>query len=156
MASEEDQYEKMMNGLMEWQADSFTRMNTYTNLVMGGGYVSAFALWSFAKPAISVRGSATLALLLGISLVSFFALEIFKMVFNMLEQDKHATLIGTSKTPREWVTRYNAMKLEEQTTHRKFMIPFWKISFTISVTTAVAAAILLFSDCVAVIFQLTP
>jgi hypothetical protein len=48
MASD-DPHERMMERLMEWQADAFDRMNTYTNLVMAGGYVGAFALWSFSK-----------------------------------------------------------------------------------------------------------
>jgi hypothetical protein len=37
MASD-DLNERMMDRIMEWQADSFARMNTYTNLVMAGGY----------------------------------------------------------------------------------------------------------------------
>jgi hypothetical protein len=155
MASD-DPHERMMERLMEWQADAFDRMNTYTNLVMAGGYVGAFALWSFSKPAISVRGAAILALLLGISLVSFFALEIFKMVFNALQQAKYWELIGAAKTSEDWLARFDEMKRAEQTTHRKFMYPFWITSLSISIVTASAAAVILFSDCIAVIFQLTP
>jgi len=149
-------YEKMMRLYIEAQSDMYAKMNTYTNLVMAGGYVGAFALWSFARPILSTKGTALLAALLGISITSFFTGEIYKMVRGFIEQRRYNKFVEAAKTPQEWITKYHEMQKMLAVLDATVTVPFWAISLIISVLTVVVAALILFYDCGAVLFGFCP
>jgi hypothetical protein len=61
----------VQEAIIEIVSRTHDRASAYTNLVMLGGYTGAFAIWNFSREHLTVKATASVALLLGTSLALY-------------------------------------------------------------------------------------
>lgn len=69
----------------DMQASGFSHANSYVTVVVFGSYAGMFAVWSNVKDRLSADMTYWTGMLIAISMMSFVAFEIFKMI--VLSQD---------------------------------------------------------------------
>jgi hypothetical protein len=149
-AQEAAQADKVKSTLIEVQSKLFDRGAAYTNLIMIGGYASAFGLWSATRPQLPARANVAIALGLGLSLFSFVCFEIYKMTTTAVRFLKNRKLIMSVLPPDKYLANLQKMASEEQKLSMSF-IPIWLTTFIISLVTGLGAIGLLFYNQLAVL-----
>ena len=100
--SDEEANAKNFDYLLELQSSMFNRAAAYTNIILVGGYAGAFTIWNFTRSQLTPRATIVVALFLSISLVTFIAFEVFKMIWTAVELKKQVLILRTAKSPTEF------------------------------------------------------
>ncbi|MES9949359.1 MAG: hypothetical protein ABW118_10400 [Candidatus Thiodiazotropha sp.] len=70
--------------LKEALSQIYALSSGYTNLVIVGGYASAFAVWQLTKQHMDINQTMIIGTLLVISVILFMGFEVYKMISNTL------------------------------------------------------------------------
>ena|SRR6185437_340248 len=151
---EEIAAEKYKNFIVEWQGNLFNKAVAYTNLIVAGGYAGAFALWSYTKTSLSPQATATVGLLLVISLVFFVSFEVFKMVWYTIHTSEYLANLRGTQSAQNLLDGLKKLEFEESHRNIKIMFPVWRVTVAITALTALMAMFLLLYNFTAILTKL--
>ncbi|WP_158811993.1 hypothetical protein [Beijerinckia sp. L45] len=118
----------------------FEKAEAYTKAIILAGYAGLFGLWSFAQTSLTPREIDIVAVLLGVSLISFVTWEIFVMRQRAITHAKFNQIVDA--TPESFFTRLSKFE-EGQRVKDRSLQKIWVASFYLSVLPGYAAALLL-------------
>lgn len=125
------------DNLNEIVEDRYKRLETYTKIIVGAIYVSAFALWKQECRILSNLEMATTGLLLTISIATFALWEIFRVFFSYRTFLK---LHAAADSPLEQFQElYDSAKAAVKRDERRIM-PFWYVVLAFTIIPAFSAA----------------
>jgi hypothetical protein len=129
--------------MLEMQAAAFDRAQTYTTVVIFGGYAGLFAIWTLTREHLAREVSLWVALLLGISVLTFVLFEIFKMVVNSYTSLAMSALILNDVPPAEFLRKREDVVRSQRLLQQRYLVPIWSIALMVSVGTGIGAACIL-------------
>ena len=129
-----------MDDVVKANTQMFDRAQAYTNALIVAGYAGAFAIWAFARSALTTHAVALVALLLGISLFLFISWEIYAMfvranIANSFHQ-------AVDATPADFFRRQAEHEKRQRAINTKFA-HLWRLVFLPTVIMGYAGALLL-------------
>lgn len=129
--------------LLETQTAAFGHAQTYTTVVIFGGYAGLFGIWSFTRDSLSTNVNFWVGLLIAISMLTFVSFEIFKMIMHTRESIKVRNLFIDALSPEQFLAKHQVLVKESNLTSQKVVIPVWVVALIISTTTGIGAALIL-------------
>ncbi|MDP1700836.1 MAG: hypothetical protein Q8L53_07760 [Aestuariivirga sp.] len=144
-AASSKQANEIKDILLETQTAAFGHAQTYTTVVIFGGYAGLFGIWSFTRESLSEGTNVWVGLLIGISMLTFVSFEIFKMIVHTREHIKVRNLLLAQLTPAQFLSKHASLVKENNLTIQRVVIPVWVAALIISAGTGVGAAIILLS-----------
>lgn len=135
--------ESVRRHLADMQASGFSHANSYVTVVVFGSYAGMFAVWSNVKDRLSADMTYWTGMLIAISMMSFVAFEIFKMIIlsqNMLAVRK---LVIRDMSPEEREHLRSEMAGKANVFVSRVIIPVWIASLAFTAMTGFGAGILL-------------
>ena len=124
---------------------SYDKAATYTSVIIFGGYAGFFAIWQLTKEYFSKQQALWAALLILVSLFSFIAFEVTKMIIVTRQVQVKARLLrdpSNLKTPQHIVKALQELEAIQRGRLGQFLI-FWAISVFLSVAGAASGAVIL-------------
>lgn len=105
----------------------YQKASGYTNLVMLGGYASAFAIWQLTKQYMLAWESLTAGLLINCSVILFAGFEVYKMIahgffFRRLDRVLKSE-IPDHEIPGAWQIAWDDYSAKESRVWLFFLIP---------------------------------
>lgn len=138
----EEHMRKAIDTMSQVQGKQLDRAAAYTNLMLIGGYAGAFTIWSNVKSILPVRTNIIVASLIGISLATFIAFEIYKMVVTGRRLLSSRHLLVTPVGPEEFAKRLGELQKVEAKLPIEYM-RLWIASLIVCVGTILVAISLL-------------
>jgi len=151
MSSPQDTADRVRREITDNLSHVFERASAYTSLIMLGGYTGVFTIWNFTRAQLTKNGSASVAILLTISLTTFILFEITKMIFMTKRTQRVRKIIVAILPPDEFLERLEELQHEERTTSIKWLMLTWWTVLAITVTTAFTAVLILLWNFLAVL-----
>ncbi|WP_152664544.1 hypothetical protein [Devosia geojensis] len=140
--------------LLQITSVSFDRAAAYTSLVTVGGYAGAFSIWAFVSNELPRLASASVALLLGFSLLIFVLYEIYKMVSITRQLLPLSGLLNPPKQPTEFLRAFeNFERKRKLKSATRGQIWTWIIAMILSIGSALSAVGILFYNMLAIILE---
>jgi len=140
------QAEEIIEFQMRVTANAFERASAYNSVLILACYASFFGLWQITKESLDPKWGIVAALLMAISAASFVIFEVAKTFYTSRQILKlQKTMFGPHKNnPAKLLEEFN--KYEDKARIVNIvLVPFWYVSFSVSVLTGVAALIILVS-----------
>jgi hypothetical protein len=150
--SDEESARKAKEAITEIVTHSFEKSMAYANLIIIAGYAGGFTLWNFTRAALSPRGTATIALLFGVSLASFIAFEVYKMIYATRFALQQRVLIIQNLSPRQFLDELARLNQKGQRSLLGRLMPLWVVALSLAVASAIGASVLLFYSFFATLF----
>jgi len=142
--SHEELLERYKKFYAEQNAEAFRFGSTYNTVVMGAGYVGAFAIWSNVRAELSPTATVWVAALMGVSLICFVGFTVVQMLAMAWWQHRTASKLK-GLNGQAYITEYLRLKKLDETEGTGIQI-FWAITASLAIlTAAIAAAILFYS-----------
>ncbi len=135
--------ESVRRHFADMQASAFSHANSYVTVVVFGSYAGMFAVWSNVKDRLSADMTYWTGMLIAISMMSFVAFELFKMIIlsrNMLAVRK---LLIRDMSPEERDHLRLEMAGKTNMFVSRVIIPVWIAALAFTAMTGFGAAILL-------------
>ena len=129
--------------LLELQNSAFGHAQTYTTVVIFGGYAGMFAIWSFTRDSLSSQMNSWVGLLLGVSLLIFVLHEIFGMIMRAKEFLATRKLLIAGLPPAQFLTELRELKRKSSLRIQRIVLPIWIGALVLTVATGVSGAIIL-------------
>lgn len=137
---------RLRDFIVEVQSSAFNHAQTYTTVVIFGGYAGLFTIWSFTAEHLSQTVSFTVALLIGVSLLTFVLFEIFRMVIVAQDMMELRGLILRPLPPDELFAQRERLAKAQNRRMVRIVLPTWVGALVVTVITAIgAAAVMLFN-----------
>lgn len=130
--------EQLLEDLRKLQADQFERANNYTNIVIGGGYAGAFAIWSLVSDVLSKNQRAWIGMLLLVSILVFVMWEVTKMILIGVHAQNFVRLAAAEPLHLEKLLQ--EQKSAEVRLHHKLGIIWARFVLPVTIGTALVAA----------------
>lgn len=137
--TEEAEAERVKAVLLELQTAAFGLSQTYTTIVIFGGYAAFFAIWGFTKDHLSKEQAYWAALLIGVSVLTFVLFEIFKMVVASFEFWKVRSLLVRELPPAEFLAERKRIASSSNLWVQRVVLPIWIAAFAISLASGIIA-----------------
>lgn len=120
----------------------YEKANAYSQIVLGVGYVSIFAAWSFTKELLTPNEVLWSALLASLSAFVFVMFEVLSMFVTS------QTVLGLAKAARSKPGELDQIMVENERNERRLMTVYaraWVWCWGFSVITGVLAGLILIS-----------
>jgi hypothetical protein len=146
--------EDAREAVIEMHSRLYEKEAAYTNLILLGGYVGAFAIWHSTISLMTPRGIALVALLLGLSLFSFVFFEVYKVLRGAIIAFRWRHTVTSDLSPSELIQRVR--KLEVSLSRDPFIVllPLWCVVMFFAIGGAIGGVIILMYSAVAGILGL--
>ena len=121
---------------------TFDKAAAYTNILIIGAYAGFFGLWQIAEKHLSERQRLWSVLLVFISITTFVAFEVIKMVLVQREIARKATELQSRQAqsdPEGVIRQLNAISTLHERAGLKFM-RYWEATMTVTVASGIAGA----------------
>lgn len=145
-----DQQEKIKKALIEINTKTFEKAQAYTNVIILAGYAGSFTVWTYTRASLPEKANITIALLLGMSLLTFVFWEIFAMCVRARELMRTRPLLAGDMPPEKFFEALKTMQESEQKM-QLWLLPIWLVILFITVATAFSAIGLLFYNYIALL-----
>lgn len=137
--------EKLANQIAEAQQKlitaSYDKAASYTTVIIFGGYAGIFAIWQLTKDHLSKEQALCSALLVLISLVSFVAFELVKMIMVSKSIFRKVAILNTPEVrtdPQRLLTALNELEAAQHASLGLFQ-KFWGLIVIVSIGCALGA-----------------
>ncbi|MGO6719531.1 hypothetical protein ACC717_05945 [Rhizobium ruizarguesonis] len=127
----------------DMQASTFSHANSYVTVVVFGSYAGMFAIWSNVKDRLSADMTYWTGMLIAISMMSFVAFEIFKMIILSLNMLAVRKLLIRDMSPEERDDLRSEISGKANIFLSRVIIPVWIAALAFTATTGFGAGILL-------------
>lgn len=131
--------------LIDVQSAAYNHAAAYTTVVIFGGYAALFTIWSYTKDHLTERTTYWVALLLGISVLTFVFFEVFKMLLISREIMKMRKLIVKEHPPSALLAERERLAHSTNKLVQRVVVPIWIVALVVTILTGGGAAILLLS-----------
>jgi hypothetical protein len=139
-ARNRDRVEQIVTGRIGSLVD---KSATYANLIVLAGYAGAFTLWSGTRETMPLKLNASIAIALGISLFTFVAYEVYKMVLSTRSFLEYRSVLKLELQPKIFLKEH--AKFEHDAAKGSILqIWVWVPFLAISVVAALVGVGLLF------------
>lgn len=140
------QAEELIEFHMRITANAFERASAYNSVLILACYASFFGLWQITKEFLDPKWGIAAAVLMAISAASFVIFEVAKTFYTSRQiLTLQKTMFGPHKNDPtkllEEFTKYDA----KARVVNIVLVPFWYVSFSVSVLTGLTALIILVS-----------
>jgi len=123
----------------------YEKANTYTNLLMAGGYAGFFGIWALAKPYLDKTSALLAALLMSLSLTVFIGFEIYK-TYLMTVQTRRLTLAlfdgSAERSGEDFVANLKIFQAAN-TRDALRMSKYWPVGFFVGLAFTLAGAVVM-------------
>jgi len=141
-----------MDQAVKSQIQIYEKAQAYSNAMMLVGYAGIFALWTFAKGALTTRTTSAVIVLVGVSLLLYVSWEIYGMIHRATAGAKFLALLD--KAPNEFFQILEQQDVENRRLAGRYIIA-WRIIIVPTIFTAYVGALMLIYNAVANIFGFT-
>lgn len=141
---------KQAEEIVEFQtrimANVIERAAAYNSVLILACYASFFGLWQITKDSLDPKWGIFAALLMAISAAFFVIFEVAKTFYTSRQLLKlQKTIFGPHKNnPTKILEEFAKYEAKSKVIHVA-LVPFWYVSFSVSLMTGVAALIILVS-----------
>jgi len=118
---------------------SYEQAKSYSNIIMMGGYVGLFAIWSFTKENLEQWQTMTVGLLAILSVFSFVLFEIYGLWLRSTQTISLLRQLGEAKRLHKFPDDYGKQEMKSTKTLAKL----WPYFFFFTLGTGVLAGLLL-------------
>lgn len=134
----------------------FAQSQVYISVVIFGAYGGMFTIWTIVKDKISPTATYCIGILMVISIISFVAFEIFKMIYSSRRSLAFRSISDPNMTYAEWDARRVAMEKRANNFVSKIAIPVWVISLIVTGATGFAAGAFLIIAFISELYNMLP
>lgn len=123
----------------------FDKSAAYTNLIVLAGYAGFFGLWQLTKEYVTADIARLSALFMLVSVVTFVAFEVVKMVViqhNIMEKAKVLKSPAVQKSSQAFISAFTEMEAVHERVQFHFM-RFWLVAMLVTILSGMTAASLL-------------
>ncbi|MCB4771181.1 hypothetical protein LGR54_21455, partial [Ancylobacter sp. Lp-2] len=136
--------------IVSLHAAPFEKATGYMNVITLAGYAGCFALWTVIQGDLSRHRNAWIALFLGTSLVAFVVFEVYKMAASAIAMRHIYRLVRSTAPPADYLEIKDKLTFAQRLTQIS-EYPIWVTSLTVSTSTGIIAAIILFWNYVRIV-----
>jgi hypothetical protein len=149
-AALKDHADKARAALIEITTKTYDKAAAFTNIIMVAGYAAAFTIWAYTRAQLPPRANIIVALALLVSVVTFVAFEVLKMVVSARIFMRTRKVLVASSTPTAFLRAVEEAKRSDERTLLRFM-PIWRVVLTVCALAALVAFLLLLYNFVALL-----
>lgn len=122
---------------------TYDRAVAYSNVMIIAGYAGVFATWHLVEPDLNRTATIWVALLLAISLTTFVAFEVYKMVIISISMKPQLSLLSASVDDSEFLRQLSEIQRKQKHTAMKLTWRAWYCVLVVAVPTGFAAMLIL-------------
>lgn len=148
-AEQRRQTDEMRQAIADILASAYDKATAYTTVVIFGAYAAYFGIWAYTRDLMTPKVTYWVALLMGISILTFALFEVFKMLVTSREFMKMRGLLGRELSPKQFLDERKKLKNEGDKFIRHIVMPIWAGALLVSLVTGLAGATLLLWNFVA-------
>lgn len=125
------------------QSTAFGRMQTYTTVVVFGGYAALFTVWNFMRDQIPAPNQYWVAIFAGVSLLLFVFHEVYAMTTRAENSEKRYRRLAATAGEHDWLAEWQAIDKEERAFDQRVLRRVWSICLFLIVVCALVASVIL-------------
>jgi hypothetical protein len=143
MSYEEKLHDSLEERIIATQSQIFDKAQSYMNVIVTLGYAGFFAIWNFVRESILTWDSEIIAILLGLSLITFIAWTVFSVFITSKSSIEMAKILTGDYDDRE--SMLEAVLAKERATRRLALNlqKLWFPTFMFSVISGFGAGAIL-------------
>ena len=124
------------------------RSQTYTTVVVFGGYAAILAIWGYIKDLLHPWDAYWSAAALIVSLLFFVSFEVFKVVVNGSHLLELSVFLKTAYSPNEFFKEHQKLLSKHVGFEQNILRPFWIVVLLLTIVPAFAGAFVLVKACI--------